>query len=648
MRASEKELRHLGPLIISGKVDEVQSLMLCIWPPELELDRNDVSFICTVLTGLFNMHGARAHHVYWCFSDRLKRADGDLFWHSTLWTRTQVVADFEGLPNTITWLETLIHAIPPPDVGVAHLALGNLFLHNGQVTSAHTHLQEAVYYSICGVEYYSLDAISSMCTCLTRLGEPRLAFEYARCHAIQSYKLGRIQGEELRKALEGQAAVFGQIDYWIELDSNFADYWRSQKNFSVAAELNSQVGYRLAQLGAIQESIRVLSSAARDATRGSYPSDRPFVITCRHLARFLDPAQLHLEELDQTVSECKSVWLPRNFSDAYSSFSTGTRNGAHESRAVDHLAEIYKAEASARSTRKDHGESLNLVQIYALVGRYCHDQGDVNTSVRIWRDIVNSPNDTSAIFGFVRESLAGLLLEIGRPEESLSISRARLALSKMLAHERCTYHAIASRSLMALKRKREALEEATSALSDWARVLDGLYIEGHKSAWLQRGEPILRCAINAIAEPVPWLDEEKRRRELFRLTELGKARILTDMVARQGYELGAFSLTKGQKLDILEYAAFHAKDWYVPLVIQSVSLLDSMDLVVHGEQGGYQLTPQDIRPIKYAVRLPVSPERRLVTAAHSLGFEVTDSPKDDAVDRDIREFFSRSGGPYGS
>jgi hypothetical protein len=247
-----------------------------------------------------------------------------------------------------------------------------------------------------------------------------------------------------------------------------------------------------------------------------------------------------------------------------------------------------------------------------------------------------------AIFVFVLEWLAETLLRQGRPQESLEIARSVLGRERVLVHERFVHRGLAVRSLMALRHSQQAFSEAVAAMSDWRRVLDGLYVDEHKAAWLQRGEHALLCAIKAMCEPVPWMDEHKRRREMFRLTEVGKARILTDMVASRGYQLGAFGLAgaPSSKGDIFEAAFSHDSDWLPPLQVQAIAFSDLMNLCVHDEMGGAEVTFQDIGPLKYAVQLPASPERRLVSSSASLAFDEADIPKDESFSRDLKVFLS--------
>src|SRR5262249_44370134 len=151
--------------------------------------------------------------------------------------------------------------------------------------------------SLNGIEWYRLEAINEMALCLVRLGENRLAFEYARTHSLEKYKIGQLAEGDLYKAVEGNALLFGPIDYLVELKRNPARKAREQGDGTWAALHESDAAFRLAQLGLRDEAVPVLLQAAADAARGRHPGDPDFSLTCRLLTHYLAPGQLGDDEL---------------------------------------------------------------------------------------------------------------------------------------------------------------------------------------------------------------------------------------------------------------------------------------------------------------------------------------------------------------
>ena len=99
--------------------------------------------------------------------------------------------------------------------------------------------------------------------CLGRgLGENRLAFEYARSHSFERYKLGQIGEGDLHKDLYSNALMFGQIDYLVDMKRNLARQARQRRDHTGAALHGSDAGFRLAQLGLRAEAAEVLAEAA--------------------------------------------------------------------------------------------------------------------------------------------------------------------------------------------------------------------------------------------------------------------------------------------------------------------------------------------------------------------------------------------------
>ena len=189
----------------------------------------------------------------------------------TLPLRAETVEAYEGPDRAVAWLHDLAQRIPPPDDGIVELLLGRIFMAQEQFSAARKHLSQAVTRSLSGIEWYRLEALNEMVRCLARVGENRLAFEYARTHSMESYKLGRIKETDLYEAIYGLSLIFGQIDYIAEVKRNLAEKAREKSDFTRAALHESDAGFRLAQIGAREEAALSLIQAARDAAQGSHP-----------------------------------------------------------------------------------------------------------------------------------------------------------------------------------------------------------------------------------------------------------------------------------------------------------------------------------------------------------------------------------------
>jgi tetratricopeptide (TPR) repeat protein len=619
------KLRELGPLLEDGTAEEFQRRVLNCCPPEAEWTQDDVGIVCALLHGAQARFGARARALYDGYARRLRSAEGDRLWLATLPLRSNVVASIEGSDATVAWLRDLLAQVLPPAVGFVHLELGRTLVELGRLEEARSHLRSAAQLSLHGLEWYSLEAFSIMATCLLKLGLVRLAFEYARSHALTSYRLGRIPGEDLPRALEGLSAAYGQLDYWCELERNFAARHREERAFSAAAERESQAAFRLAQMGALAEAASSFARAAEDARRGHSASDPPFAQTCRYLSLLLDPAPLSAAAVDQAVEDCRQLWLPHAFVIAW-------REALVEHQWVTsdcaRLGAVLRGASHGTTPREDHGELLNLAQLVALVGRLCSEADNPGGAAGLWSAVLSLRHRDDALFVFVGERLAEAWLQLGRPAAAFAVAESFARRRRVLPHERFIFGALSVRALLALGRTEAAWMGSGAVLTDWSRVLQGLYAEDHKAAWLRRGAAAVDSALAAIASPVPWMSEDRRRREVFRLHELGKARMITDLVARSGRLTGAFSSARtglGED-DVMEWGSADGGDWYVPMMVQAISFSDSMSLIVHEDDGTvHHSQPIDLAPLRYAVRLPQSPERRLVVSAESLSFAESDA-----------------------
>jgi len=239
-----------------------------------------------------------------------------------------------------------------------------------------------------------------------------------------------------------------------------------------------------------------------------------------------------------------------------------------------------------------------------------------------------------AIFLFAREDRAEQHVAAGRFQAALELCRPTLEQTNAAAHERFAFRQLAAQAWLGLGDDQQAHQYARLALGDWKRVLEGLYDETRKMAWLQRGAVSLTCAINALRGPIDWMPEPTRRHELFWLMELGKARLVSDMVSHAGHVPGAYLLPEIQARgrDFFDTLRAESPDWYAPVMLQSASFADALTVQVYDDDGRpLSITHKDMTALSGVIQLPLSPEQRLYATADPLPFD----DKQDAAESDL-------------
>ena len=486
-------------------------------------------------------------------------------------------------------------------------------------------MSQAVDQSLAGIEWYRLEALNEMVKCLAQAGENRLSFEYARTHSIESYKLGRVGEGDLYKAINGLSLVFGQIDYIAEVKRNLAEKAREKPDFTWAALHEADAGFRLAQMGAREEGASSLAQAAGDASRGSHPGDPFFAATCRLLARYLDQSPIGGEEIQQLL-QLTSQWESIPFGSLLKETSLLVRdNLSPGARLMDEWQSLCSGYGTSRGlpTRERHG-LLILNHLAALIARFYRENNAWSHAEAFFEVVTSVAGVQDAIFLFSREDYAEALIREGRIPQALRICEGLLAQAGSFPHERFVYRQLAARCNLALGFNQEAYAYAQLALADWKRVLEGLYSEKHKVRWIERGTSCLSCALEAIRAPVPWMPDPERFREIFSLIELGKARLVADMVSHPGYLPGVYLLpeSRAMKKDVFKILRQEHPEWYPPVVLQTAVYAGGMSVVVHDESGGEAKTLfLDVTPLRGVIQLPVAPEKRLFATAGSLPYE---------------------------
>jgi tetratricopeptide (TPR) repeat protein len=624
MRASEKDLQQVGPLLEEGKLEELRGLVRALWPPDASWDSGDVELLATFLLAAWGRFGESALPLYEPYAKRLRSAKAEFPWLFSFPLRAEVITQYEGFDRAMEWLREAAGVIPPPSDGVVDLVQGRLLRARGEHAAARAHLGRAVQRSLQGINWYRLEALNEMALCLAYLGERRLAFEYYRTHAIESYKLGRIENASgLYNVIYNLSLVFGQLDYTIDVKGNLARNASSAGSPTHAALEMSDAGFRLGQLGLRAEAAAVLEKAARFADRGAHPGDPAFAVVCRLLARYLAPPALGAGEMDGLL-EAAASRLSSGGLDLAAAAAVLIRHGAAPGdRTVDDWrAACAKYAARASLSSVDARSALILNHLAALLARFYREAGRGGAAEAFYEVVTSSEGPRDAIFLFAREDHAMHLLRSGRAREALAVCRPLLERPPKFPHERFLFRQLAAQARLALEDRRGAYELASAALSDWKRVLEGLYEERHKIAWLARGGTCLSCAIEAIREAAEWMPEPQRRRELFRLTELGKARLVADMVSHTGRIPGVYLLpsTVARGDNLLSGAM--TGDWFVPILLQGSSFADGLQTFYYDELGrSTSLAVREVEALRGVIHLPVSEEKRLYATADSLSFE---------------------------
>lgn len=647
MRGAQEELSELGPLLLAGRLDELRSRMLKLWPTDDTWEQDDVGFITMLLLGAKHEHPQEADPLYAVYAERIKGVgNGDLRWLQTLNVRARVVWAYEGSDAAANWLRDTSQRISPPDNGVAHLILAGLLLDEQRAVEALKDLRIALRLSLSGIEWYSLEAINEMVRCQLMLGNQRLTFEYMKAHAIQSYKLGRVSGTDAIKSCKGNAILMGEFDYLIDLQGNVANAARNIGNYSSAAIAESEAALALARIGSIPAACDRFRIAASYAAHGSHPNDPAFSLVCQLLARFIEPTHISDEEMVRLLDTQEDHWLSPAVRHLLQETRECVRDGVTpEIRLLEAWMDACgNGSSESRPPSAEQMMLLVLNHLAALLGRYYEEDENASLfgsdeAVMFYAIVLECGGTRNVITTYVRARLAEHLLKAWKFDEAVAICEPKLDDRQVEIYDRFLFQQLAARCKIHTAPK-AAYRHAMAALADWRRILDGLYVEEHKVSWLRQGADCLNCAIQAISKPVEWLPEKRRRRELFRLAELGKARLVSDMINSRGYLPRPYKLFDSSSADSFFLWDEDEQDWNIPLTLQTAIYYDGMSVQVHDETGATLSTGHlDLAPLRCTIMRPVSAEARLLTTAESVAYEAVDMLA--AVDL-YRDYMSRT------
>lgn len=652
MKCPQDLLPQLGSLIMDGKLEDLRLLMLTIWEPGYYLDEEDVDLLTLILRGIYNIHGEKSKFLYATFSDLLKSL-GERRWLSTLALRAEIVEMYEGFQNTLEWLKFLGKQTPPPNDGVISLVIGKLYFHAEDYITAKNYFLHSVEQSLLGIEWFRLDALNEMSLCLAKLGESRLAFEYARTTCIESFKLGRTltnskMGEyDLYLSIYALALIFGQIEYAINIRLNLANRFRKQGMFSASSEFTSDVGFRLAQIGVKEDAVTYIRDAAQDAEKGLHPFDPPFAAALYLLAIYLKEEPIKSSHLEQAL-EFSQRFSFQPMADAISKTWKHIKYSAEPLTKITNLWQqvVTAYDVAIQSSVKDEKIMKLLVGVHtaALVSRYITENGKYETEDLIERAIAMSPSK-EAIFIFVREKYINKLMQQNYYKQAIEICKYFLE-QKLLILERFTIRDLIARCYLALSDKKQAYLLARLALSDWHRILEGLYTKQLKLYWLKRGAACLSCALESIRESISWMTEDERRKELFNLTELQKARLASDMMTQSGHIPGVYDISKTvDKHGLSEgflFSQFSKYPEWMPVCLLQMSPLfsDGMNTIVHHDSGDTNFIKIDLNPLRSMLQLPIDPDKQLLATASPLCFEGYDELYRNELCADLKMFLS--------
>jgi hypothetical protein len=610
--------------------------MLETWPPDVFWPEKDLGLLATLLHELKREHPREARRIYKDFEGRLKSHSNEQRWLRTLLLRAQTVKDYEGYEAAIRWLRASITEIAPPQDGAAHLVIGTILIDEGLAGEAREELSKAVNRSLHLTGWwFRLDALEQMFKCQIMLGNRALAFEYGRAHAIESYKAGRSSARKLIEACKGFAINFNQIDYLIDLHGNVARQFRETDRHSHAAVEESEAALWLARIGLAGEAAERLLQAAADAERGSAMTDPYFAVTCRLLARYLDPAPLGLDEVVRALEDFDAEYADASLAPVLRELRDTLRSRA---RPRFPLISRWRDTCMSYGSRpglpsRELMKGTILTYLTALVARYYADteDGDGDEATLFYLTVLAADSGRNVISVLANERLIELMLREWKFKEAGELCAEQLANEKLHVYARFLFRQLAARCHR-WSRPDVAYGYATGALEDLQQILEGLYVESHKVAWLSKCGSCLDHAIGLISEPVDWMDERTRRRELFRLTEIGKARIFADIASRRSYLPSPYlssDLLQGEA-DIVRTmgtAMSEDEDW-APIILLHGAASPSVGgivTVVHGDDG--EVVNQfevDPAPLRCVVLRPLHPAVRLLTTVNALPFEESD------------------------
>ena len=83
-------------------------------------------------------------------------------------------------------------------------------------------------------------------------------------------------------------------------------------------------------------------------------------------------------------------------------------------------------------------------------------------------------------------------------------------------------------------------------------------------------------------------------------------------------------------------------DWWPAAMIQLVYLVDGLQVMVHDDDGrAVETATLDVEPLRCAMQLPLSAEKRLFATASALAFDETDAPVSRELLRDLHRAYSK-------
>ena len=284
------------------------------------------------------------------------------------------------------------------------------------------------------------------------------------------------------------------------------------------------------------------------------------------------------------------------------------------------------------------------VHVAALVSLFFEQTDEVDAAALVQHAIATS-SSRDAIFVLTRDRYLENLLQKRRYNNALEICGSALH-QKQIPLERFSLRDVAARCHLALGQKEQAYALARLALSDWHRVLEGLYTKTRKLDWLTRGVPCLNCAVECIRDAEPWITEHERRKALFALIELQKARLASDVMTQDGHLPGVYDLSEamnsgGMSSDWFLSQSAENPDWTAICLLQMSPLIsDVMTTVVHGDSGSQEVFPVDLAPLRSMLQLPIDPDKQLLATASALRFDGPDELYRDTLYADLSHMLS--------
>ncbi|MGK5693471.1 hypothetical protein ACSNOJ_11340 [Streptomyces sp. URMC 128] len=653
MALSQQRLHQLHRLLSHGDFHQLLDAVTTLWPS----DRPDG--LGALADFLLHTRTARrdvCQDLYDQMAPVLTCSRHDLEAVAQLGRRHAAVLAFEGRDAGEAFLRRQAAELPADDRGFPLMLLGRHLTDEGRIDEARDLLREAIRAAEMSVEWYLLSVIREMARCQLHAGETALSFEYVRAYWVKSYVRGKISGPALKTFLLGSAAAFGQIDYLVELQLNVATCGRREElpapseHADLMAALLSELGIdppevqeadglleavhaehfaalHLADLGKTDEALEAFGRAADDATRLETRLGAALYWMSRLLAVWLRPRE---EEAVALLAEFGD-WSP----------ATAARGLLHGCLpyAVDTTAwRRVLAGGPIDGDSAAHDEHQALVTAVAVLGRLAEAAGATEQARALYQVVLDCGSQELWLGSLVLRRLIALLVGSGSDddlERAGAIGAARLEkelrpmarwhLLTELAHGRA-----------AQGRPAAALALVEQAITLWKRVLSGLYDPRSKVAWLERGARSLDLAVDLLSVSGDWIDESDRLDKLLTVTELSKARLMTDAINRKEYLPGPFMLTEryGLNADRMEQAREEAPDWHAAVALQSVVYSESLVYVDWGHDWRHENSrparevATDLGPLRTTLRIPLSHDRELLASVDTVTYDVSGLPAD--------------------